>query len=146
MPSPNRYMTVASFCFCKNNKRTIIFIRHLQDDGLGGSDEEGCLGPAPGQHVQLEGSESEGCVDEWGKYDISEQYVDQEQTQRRLLQGMGVPVGTLFYPDLNPKLNPPYISTIIETLNSKTILSLALALRPVCLAPRPCLGTKPGRV
>ena len=69
-------------------------IRHLQDDGLRGSDEEGCLGPAPGQHVQLEGSESEGCVDEWGKYDISEQYVDQEQAQRRLLQGMGVPVGS----------------------------------------------------
>jgi len=67
-------------------------IRHLQDDGLGGSDEEGCLGPAPGQHVMLEGSESEGCVDEWGKYDISEQYVDQEEAQRRLLQGMGVPV------------------------------------------------------
>ncbi len=49
------------------------------------------MGPAPGQHVQLEGSESEGCVDEWGKYDISEQYVDQEQAQWRLLQGMRVP-------------------------------------------------------
>jgi hypothetical protein len=54
--------------------------------------------------------------------------------------------GVLFYPDLNPKLNPPYISTIIETLNSKTILSRALAPRPVCLAPRPCLGTKADRV
>ena len=24
VPSPNRYMAVARFCFCKNNKRTII--------------------------------------------------------------------------------------------------------------------------
>ena len=31
VPSLNRYMAVASFCFCKNNKRTIIitsFLRH----------------------------------------------------------------------------------------------------------------------
>jgi hypothetical protein len=26
VPSPNRYMAVARFCFCKNNKRTIIII------------------------------------------------------------------------------------------------------------------------
>jgi len=26
VPSPNRYMAVASFCFCKNNKRTIIIM------------------------------------------------------------------------------------------------------------------------
>ena len=24
VPIPNRYIAVASFCFCKNNKRTII--------------------------------------------------------------------------------------------------------------------------
>jgi hypothetical protein len=24
VPSPNRYIAVASFCFCKNNKRSII--------------------------------------------------------------------------------------------------------------------------
>ena len=24
VPSPNRYMAFAKFCFCKNNKRTII--------------------------------------------------------------------------------------------------------------------------
>jgi hypothetical protein len=24
VPSPNRYMALAKFCFCKNNKRTII--------------------------------------------------------------------------------------------------------------------------
>ena len=47
---------------------------------------------------------------------------------------------TLIY---NPKLNPPYIQlSRIETPNSKTILSRASAPRPVCLAPRPCLGTK----
>ncbi len=26
VPSPNRYMAFARFCFCKNNKRTIIII------------------------------------------------------------------------------------------------------------------------
>jgi len=26
VPSPNRYMAVASFCFCKNNKRSIIIM------------------------------------------------------------------------------------------------------------------------
>ena len=28
VPSPNRYMAFARFCFCKNNKRTIITRRH----------------------------------------------------------------------------------------------------------------------
>jgi hypothetical protein len=27
VPSPNRYMAVASFCFCKNNERTIIMAK-----------------------------------------------------------------------------------------------------------------------
>ena len=26
VPSPNRYMAFAKFCFCKNNKRTIIIV------------------------------------------------------------------------------------------------------------------------
>jgi hypothetical protein len=26
VPSPNRYMAFARFCFCKNNKRTIIIV------------------------------------------------------------------------------------------------------------------------
>jgi hypothetical protein len=29
VPSPNRYMAFAKFCFCKNNKRTIIM--YLKD-------------------------------------------------------------------------------------------------------------------
>ena len=31
VPSPNRYMAVARFCFCKNNKRTIDRIFKAQD-------------------------------------------------------------------------------------------------------------------
>ena len=29
VPSPNRYMAVARFCFCKNNKRTIDSMLHF---------------------------------------------------------------------------------------------------------------------
>jgi hypothetical protein len=34
VPSPNRYMVFARFCFCKNNKRTIIIITGLNVLGL----------------------------------------------------------------------------------------------------------------
>ena len=27
VPSPNRYMAFARFCFCKNNKRTMMFLK-----------------------------------------------------------------------------------------------------------------------
>jgi len=31
VPSPNRYMAFARFCFCKNNKRTIIINQHARE-------------------------------------------------------------------------------------------------------------------
>ena len=35
VPSPNRYMAVARFCFCKNNKRTIDLVNNEGDGGEG---------------------------------------------------------------------------------------------------------------
>ena len=32
VPSPNRYMAFARFCFCKNNKRTIIISSHVSGE------------------------------------------------------------------------------------------------------------------
>ena len=31
VPSPNRYMAFARFCFCKNNKRKIIINQHARE-------------------------------------------------------------------------------------------------------------------
>ncbi len=52
VPSPNRYMTFARFCFCKNNKRTIIIRRlkfsELRDAELSTKDDrlvEPLVGP-----------------------------------------------------------------------------------------------------